>query len=289
MNCDLISKAIVLLVSYREYTGDFRMANLCGEVVEALKAELAKPEQEFVPGLYSIDPHGDGYAIYRGRNKFHHGFNIGHLTEVTPDTVTLIEDSLNSQLAKPDATLISGDSKQEPVARFNWNEAKFEWLTEYSYDKHHLKPLYLAPPSKELAKPDVTLTDEGKTEQEPVGVVQRTSIAGYPMADSTGVEWLRQVSAGEKLYTSAEHVHKSEESIHEPVAWLYHGHLHEIDPSDWAEYEVTPLYKAPPRKEWVGLSSAEALRLAEENEGKYPFHVAYSWAVEQLLKEKNNE
>jgi hypothetical protein len=46
MNRDLISKAIVLLVSYREYTGDHRMANLCGEVVEALKAELAKPEQE---------------------------------------------------------------------------------------------------------------------------------------------------------------------------------------------------------------------------------------------------
>ena len=39
--------------------------------------------------------------------------------------------------------------KQEPVARFNWNEAKFEWLTEYSYEKHHMKPLYLAPPKRE--------------------------------------------------------------------------------------------------------------------------------------------
>jgi hypothetical protein len=37
----------------------------------------------------------------------------------------------------------------------------------------------------------------------------------------------------------------------EPFAWLYHGHVHEIDPSDWAEYEVTPLYKKPQRKEWV--------------------------------------
>ena len=46
--------------------------------------------------------------------------------------------------------------EQEPVARFNWNKAKFEWLTEYSYDKHHMKPLYLAPPSK----PWVSLTDE---------------------------------------------------------------------------------------------------------------------------------
>ena len=32
----------------------------------------------------------------------------------------------------------------------------------------------------------------------------------------------------------------------EPVAWLYNGHLHECDPSDWAEEEVTPLYKIPP-------------------------------------------
>ncbi len=47
-------------------------------------------------------------------------------------------------------------SEQEPVVRFNWNEAKFEWLTEYSYEKHHMKPLYLAPPSK----PWVSLTDE---------------------------------------------------------------------------------------------------------------------------------
>jgi hypothetical protein len=46
--------------------------------------------------------------------------------------------------------------KQEPVARFNWNEAKFEWLTEYNYEKHHMKPLYLTPPKREW----VNLTDK---------------------------------------------------------------------------------------------------------------------------------
>ena len=46
--------------------------------------------------------------------------------------------------------------EQEPVARFNWNEAKFEWLTEYSYEKHHMKPLYLAPPKRDWQG----LTDE---------------------------------------------------------------------------------------------------------------------------------
>lgn len=31
----------------------------------------------------------------------------------------------------------------EPVARFNWEAAQFEWLTKYSYDKHHMTPLYV--------------------------------------------------------------------------------------------------------------------------------------------------
>lgn len=44
MNRELIGKAVALLVSYREYTGDCRIANVCGEIIEALKAELAKPE-----------------------------------------------------------------------------------------------------------------------------------------------------------------------------------------------------------------------------------------------------
>jgi len=64
-----------------------------------------------------------------------------HSTDGTPcwcDPIT--------ELAKPE---------QEPVARFNWNEAKFEWLTEYSFDKHHMKPLYLAPPKRKW----VGLTD----------------------------------------------------------------------------------------------------------------------------------
>ena len=34
--------------------------------------------------------------------------------------------------------------QQEPVAQFNWNKGGFEWLTEYSYDKHNMKPLFLA-------------------------------------------------------------------------------------------------------------------------------------------------
>ena len=50
-----------------------------------------------------------------------------------------------------------------------------------------------------LAKEALAVARELR-EMESVGIVQRTSIVGYPMADSTGVEWLRQVNSGDKLY-----------------------------------------------------------------------------------------
>jgi len=66
-----------------------------------------------------------------------------------------------------------------------------------------------------------------------------------------------------------------------------YGHLHEIDPSDWAEYEVTPLYKKPPRKEWVGLTSEDWENLP--NTGKQGCErdaEIFDW-IEAKLKEKN--
>ena len=44
MNRELIGKAAALLLSYREFTGDHRIANKCGEVIAAIETELAKPE-----------------------------------------------------------------------------------------------------------------------------------------------------------------------------------------------------------------------------------------------------
>lgn len=55
---------------------------------------------------------------------------------------------------------------------------------------------------RELAAHFESRLPVAQPEQEPVGVVQRTSIAGYPMTDSTGVEWLTQVNSGDKLYTA---------------------------------------------------------------------------------------
>ena len=76
----------------------------------------------------------------------------------------------------------------------------------------------------------------------------------------------------------------------EPVAWRYRGNLHEFDPSDWAEGPVTPLYTAPQRREWVGLTGEE-IGLLTTGDGwshlETPALALFARAIEKLLKEKN--
>jgi hypothetical protein len=74
----------------------------------------------------------------------------------------------------------------------------------------------------------------------------------------------------------------------EPVAWMYKGNFHDFDPSEWAspEYVVTPLYTAPPRKEWIGLMDGEIRNGQQEGEAR-SFRSAVQWA-EAKLKEKNS-
>jgi len=70
----------------------------------------------------------------------------------------------------------------------------------------------------------------------------------------------------------------------EPVAWVYNGILHEFDPSEFATSEVTPLYIAPPKRKWVGLTDEEV----ESWRGNYDFFdSALVMEVEAKLKEKN--
>lgn len=49
---------------------------------------------------FTIERHGNGWAIYRGRDHQHHGWNLGHLTECGEDTIRLIESSLNAASVK---------------------------------------------------------------------------------------------------------------------------------------------------------------------------------------------
>lgn len=45
---------------------------------------------------YTVQPHGNGFAIYRGRDHAHHGMNLGSLTECSPDLAQLLERALNA-------------------------------------------------------------------------------------------------------------------------------------------------------------------------------------------------
>ena len=47
--------ALPLLVAYQDYTGDSRIANKCGEAIEALRQALAQDEQEPVASPISPD------------------------------------------------------------------------------------------------------------------------------------------------------------------------------------------------------------------------------------------
>ena len=71
----------------------------------------------------------------------------------------------------------------------------------------------------------------------------------------------------------------------EPVAWLYNGKLHEIDPSDWATGTVTPLYpSAQFSKPWVGLTEEQKTAIRREH---YARTLPLMEAVEQALMENN--
>ena len=76
----------------------------------------------------------------------------------------------------------------------------------------------------------------------------------------------------------------------EPVAWMYSitGVLFDICPPDADEGEFLPLYTAPPRREWVGLTDGEYELMAEKRVTNYFFNTLdYAHDIEAKLKEKN--
>jgi len=59
------------------------------------------------------------------------------------DELSDICEDVNCQCSIAEALAAARELRAlEPIARFNWNEAKFEWLTKYDYHKHHMTPLY---------------------------------------------------------------------------------------------------------------------------------------------------
>lgn len=81
----------------------------------------------------------------------------------------------------------------------------------------------------------------------------------------------------------------------EPVAWLWKnkdGHQVITDDPDYADGTWTPLYTAPPKREWVGLTDEEIHQVhqsVEYNRFMSPYRYAHEVIKESeaKLKEKN--
>lgn len=109
----------------------------------------------------------------------------------------------------------------------------------------------------------------------------------------------------QNVNTSEERVHKSDKSIHEmqrlgqelgqePVAWMHvQGYYEEPNLNDLSEdaiargWEQYPLYTAPPKHEWVGLTDEEIteIRLSQERDDIRTSEMLRK--VEAKLREKN--
>ena len=85
------------------------------------------------------------------------------------------------------------------------------------------------------------------------------------------------------------------ETEQEPVAWISEGG--DVSRSkrymDEMGFKCNPLYTAPPKKEWVGLTDDEIQDLSylsqKIDEGNSPWfdRLGFAKAIEQALKEKN--
>ena len=95
----------------------------------------------------------------------------------------------------------------------------------------------------------------------------------------------------EKEYYALEALRQAIEQAEkqEPKAWIYEGNLHIFDPTDWAiePESVQPLYTAPPKREWVGLTDEEIYEIRKKTFDSVATNYEAYRAIEAKLKEKN--
>jgi hypothetical protein len=85
-----------------------------------------------------------------------------------------------------------------------------------------------------------------------------------------------------------EALHEALETEQEPVAWMFVNEDGECEQIEYGpvfdDPGVTPLYTAPPKREWVGLHGSEV-------PDPYKYDVMFNegwWWAEEKLKEKNH-
>ena len=82
------------------------------------------------------------------------------------------------------------------------------------------------------------------------------------------------------------------ETEQEPVAWMYVNEDGECEQIEYGpvfdDPGVTPLYTAPPQREWVGLTDQEINSVCYKRDWTAPWtNTTFARAIEQALKEKN--
>jgi hypothetical protein len=95
---------------------------------------------------------------------------------------------------------------------------------------------------------------------------------------------------------SQERVDETAKSEHEPYGYLWFTHqierrfTHYRPKEEQRIGEVTPLYTAPPKREWVGLTDAQVEEIAEYHGIDCLYETSridFYRAIEDKLKEKN--
>ena len=124
--------------------------------------------------------------------------------------------------------------------------------------------------------------------QEPVKCTCGYAI-GHPLVTSCSC---KREQALNKKADNARDLGLDYEPEQKPVAWMVRDQVDGCrypsalkNPAGSINGESQPLYTAPPRKEWVGLTSEELAQLTIDNIG-YPTRLTA--AIEAKLKEKNS-
>lgn len=120
-----------------------------------------------------------------------------------------------------------------------------------------------------------------------------------PTELTQAIQALRQALAQpvDAVNMSQERVDETAKREHEPVAWMYTSHYrgnewfithYQSDLTTYKADKVRPLYTAPPKREWVGLTQDEVeYELTKEFAQWWSRHVSVCRAIEAKLKEKN--
>jgi len=208
---------------------------------------------------YTIEKHGDGYAIYLGRDWQHHGANIGHLTEVTPATIKLIQDALNATLAQDHSDC--GHEEYKPLCQMCMATKQKPWDTS-----------------------DMAYRPNGLSmDQEPVAWMYPSDLKVFETDEATATAFSIKVGCPDEvsvpLYTAP--VSKPQDiavgiDVTELGTQLVVRRGNEIIKSEF--------YHAP-KREWVSLTDEERIEAA--NNAGFG-HINIALEIEAKLKEKNN-